>query len=61
MNLKTKSPLKFAPLRIPGQSLDEKLRDVGFDALAPYMAAAVIIIVAVVEWIRFFLKTDPSP
>lgn len=57
-----KSPLKDKPLRNPGQSLDNELRDLVFDKVLFYFTAAVIfVLLAVVEWWRYYAAASPSP
>ncbi len=57
-----KSPLKNKPLRLPGQSLDEKLGDVIGEKIMPYMTMTLfVIIIIILEWVRFYMpiKIDP--
>lgn len=56
------SPLKEQPLRLPGQSTDERLYDVLFSkvmlfALMIGMSGGMILS----EWLRFFLGIPPNP
>jgi len=58
----SKSPIKNLPVRQPGQSTREKQRDILFDNIMPYyLAAAMIVMLAVMEWISHLLKSPPSP
>jgi hypothetical protein len=58
-----RSPLDRAPaLRVAGQSLDEELDDVRYDQMmAPMMAALLTILIAGLEWFRYFANMPPSP
>lgn len=57
-----KSPLKAAPLHNPGQSLDEEIQRVLDDKVMPYALAMVFVIVlALLEWWRWYTKQLPSP
>lgn len=60
--MKTKSPLKSAPLRVPGQSLDEQIQELMDDKVAPLLyAAGTFVVVAMAEWVRYFSKQPPQP
>lgn len=62
MSRETSSPLKFSPLRVPGQSTTDKLIDNAWDSIAgPYTIAVVLGVVAASEWVRWYFKTPPSP
>jgi hypothetical protein len=51
MSIEKKSPLTANPLRLPGQSIEEKMRDYVFDRLLlPYLVAAGIVLWAGYEW-----------
>jgi Nuclease-related domain len=57
-----KSPLKDKPLRNPGQSLDNQIMDLVFDEIIKYiLMSTVMIIIAMMEWVRWYSKTTPSP
>ena len=56
-----RSPLKDAPLRHAGQSLDEALDDAVNDALGYAMAAAMGCIFAVMEWWRYYRHDTLHP
>ena len=59
---KTKSPLKDKPLRNPGQSIDEQLRDLFDDRLLlPFVIATFLVLVAGMEWWRYFNPVRPFP
>lgn len=61
-NTKSRSPLKAAPLRYAGQSLDEEIRNVIEDDLMLYvMLSAFIVFLAIYEWWRWYAKTPPQP
>lgn len=62
MNKKTKSPLKDAPVRLPGQSLDEQRRELVEDRVTiPLLAAMVFGVIAIQEWVRVFVPREPMP
>lgn len=62
MSKNSRSPLKFAPLRVPGQSLGDQMVDNAFDAIAgPYAVAVLLVVVAAMEWWRWYFKVAPSP
>lgn len=62
MSKSTKSPIKDKPLRTPGQSLEEERRKLFEDKLeTPLMLAMFFIILAAMEWWRYFSKKPPSP
>jgi Nuclease-related domain len=55
------SPLKEKPLRLPGQSTDERL-DQKWEAFEPYCLAFVFAgALALLEWWRYFMKQPPMP
>lgn len=57
-----RSPLKDRPLRSPGQSLDEQIRDLVNDyMLWPMVFAAIMISFAALEWLRYYRPQAPSP
>lgn len=60
---KKRSPLdRAAPLRAPGQSLTEQLQDESYDHIfAPAMLAAMTLIMAGLEWFRYFAAAKPNP
>ena len=59
---KTKSPLKSAPLRNPGQSLDEKLQDLIFNQCYSWFILALILTISTItEWARWFFSTPHQP
>ena len=58
----SRSPLKAAPLRYAGQSLDEEIQRVLEDDVLIYlMAAAFVFVLALHEWWRWYSKTPPQP
>ena len=62
MAKETKSPLKFSPLRVPGQSLGERMIDNAYDTIvAPFMIALLLAVLAALEWLRWYLGRPPSP
>jgi hypothetical protein len=57
-----RSPLKAAPLRNPGQSLDEEIRRLMVEDFTYYLfMAGVFLIIALMECIRWLSKSPPSP
>jgi len=50
------------PLRVAGQSLSEELDDVFHEqVMAPYFLAVIMILVAGMEWWRYFADAKPNP
>lgn len=61
-NAKSRSPLKAAPLRYAGQSLDEEIQRVLEDDVLAYLMMSVFVIVfAMYEWWKYYLKLPPQP
>jgi len=58
---RTRSPLKDAPLRYPGQSLDNEIDDVAWDVLNPIMYAVCFIAWSLMVWIENATKTISNP
>lgn len=59
---KTRSPLKDKPLRNPGQSLDEERFDLAYDRIfTPFAIAVLLVILAAIEWWRYFNPHPPKP
>lgn len=58
-----RSPLDRSPtLRVAGQSLDEELGNVLYDhMLSPVLIALFMLIIAGLEWHRYFTNRPPSP
>jgi len=57
-----RSPLKSKPLRNPGQSLDEQIHDLIYDyALGPLVFAVVLVLLAVLEWVKYYRSVPPAP
>ena len=57
-----RSPLKSKPLRNPGQSLDEQIHDLISDyALAPAVFALFIVLITVLEWLKYYRSIPPAP
>jgi hypothetical protein len=62
MTKESRSPLKFAPLRVPGQSLGEQMIDNAMEAMVgPYAVAVLLVVLAATEWWRWYFKVAPSP
>ncbi len=56
-----RSPLKMRPLRLPGQSLQDKINSLVDKALEYVVLMALAIMVAIMEWCRWFFKSPPQP
>ncbi|OGA23434.1 MAG: hypothetical protein A3H34_04830 [Betaproteobacteria bacterium RIFCSPLOWO2_02_FULL_67_19] len=56
-----RSALKDAPLRLPGQSIEEYRQERIDKILEPALIATVFIILAALEWVRYLKPTAPSP
>lgn len=62
MRKKTKSPLKDKPLRNPGQSIDEYIQTSIMEQVNTYLIViAISIMLAALEWYRFYTSMQPSP
>ena len=64
MNLarERRSPLKDKPLRNPGQSLDEQIRDLISDyAFGPVVFALFIVLITLFEWLEYYWSVPPKP
>ncbi|MFA7208974.1 MAG: nuclease-related domain-containing protein [Parcubacteria group bacterium] len=61
-NIKKKSPLKAQPLRYPGQSLTEEIRDIAYDSIiSPALLAIFTIVVALLQWYEKTYDKPPLP
>lgn len=59
---KSRSPLKDAPLRYAGQSLDEEIQRVREDDVLDYvMMTALVFVLMLYEWWRAYAMTPPQP
>jgi hypothetical protein len=59
---KNRSPLKSAPLRNPGQSLDEGIIRLLDDEVIPYLIVAMGFIgITLYEWFRWYTDSPPQP
>jgi hypothetical protein len=60
---KVRSPLDRSPaVRVAGQSLDKELDNVRYDhMLSPILVATFTLVIAVMEWYRYFTGMPPSP
>ncbi|SRR6266545_3511333 len=57
-----RSPLKDRPLRNPGQSLDEQIRDLASDyAHGPAVFALFMVLVTALEWLKYYHSLPPKP
>lgn len=62
MKTEKKSPLKSAPLRLPGQSIADRQSELLHDLLlGPLMLCASFGPVAAVEWVRYWTGAPPQP
>ncbi|MGD1153642.1 MAG: nuclease-related domain-containing protein [Syntrophales bacterium] len=60
--MKTKqSPLPYKPLHVPGQSLDELIRLQDDEIVKYYWPAALFVLLAVLDWCRWFLSSPIDP
>lgn len=58
----SRSPIKDRPLRLPGQSLAEERDQILEDKLTlPLVAAVLLLVLAGLEWWRYFVPQRPSP
>ena len=59
---KTRSPLKGKPLRLPGQSVDERLDEVFYSlVITPVFMAFLLVVLAGLEWFRYYRPAKPVP
>ena len=57
-----KSPLKRKPLRNPGDSVEEEIQKVVWEqGFAYYIYAAFLVVLAGLEWFRWFRPVAPNP
>ena len=56
-----KSPLPHKPLHVPGQSLDELIRLQDDEIVKYYWPAALFILLAVLDWYRWFISSPIDP
>ena len=57
-----RSPLKARALRNPGEYLAEEIKRLQTEDIGSYLAAGMaLILLAVFEWVRFYLKWPPHP
>lgn len=62
MNLKTRSPLKDKPLRLPGQSVAEERENLLEDSVGqPMVLALFFVLIAALEWWRVYTGMSPNP
>jgi hypothetical protein len=62
MGIRTRSPLKDKPLRLPGQSVAEERENLVEDAVGqPMMLALFFLLIAALEWWRVYTDMKPSP
>jgi len=62
MKGRTKSPLKDKPLRNPGQSLEDRKRDLVLDRLLhPLLIALMFSVFAIMEIVRVMIDSPPLP
>lgn len=58
---RNKSPLKDAPLRNPGQSLDAQIDYLWLDMFQPFLVATMLVVLALLEWFRWYRDSPPNP
>ncbi len=62
MALNNRSPLKSVPLRMPGESLDNRLQDYVLEnAFYPFFISGCAILFAILEWVHYFRNLPPRP
>ena len=62
MKLETRSPLKAANLRQPGQSLQEEIDKLFDDVAGNYLiAATAFLAVTYFQWVQYLFKLPPNP
>lgn len=62
MPAKTRSPLKDKPLRLAGQSVQEEREELVESAIGqPLLLAVFLIVIAGLEWWRFYANMKPNP
>lgn len=62
VELPTRSPLKAAPLRQAGQSVEKEIDNVVWDEVLPYVMSAVLLSsIALVEWWSWYAEAPPQP
>jgi hypothetical protein len=62
MDNEKKSPLKAAPLRVAGESLDRQIDDaIDDELLLPFLLALMAVVLAATEWWRYATDAKPSP
>jgi len=62
MKIKSRSPLKDKPLRLPGQSVAEEREELVEDAVGqPLILALFFVVLAALEWWRLYKDVRPNP
>ena len=56
-----RSPLRMRPLRLPGQSLQDEINRQADEALEYMILMALALLIAVMEWLRWFFRSPPHP
>lgn len=57
-----KSPLKASPLHNPGESIEAEIQRVVDDEISKYALFSVFwIVLALMEWLKWYLKAPPAP
>lgn len=57
-----KNPIKRPPLRNPGDSLEQEIQNVIYDkVLMYYLVAMMLVLLVVLEWVRWFRPHEPNP
>lgn len=61
-NLKSRSPLKAKPVRLPGQSIQEARFDLALDkVLLPMMITIMFFVIALISWVEELTGSSTSP
>ena len=62
MKLDKKTPIKEKPLRLPGQSIGEKIQDIMENEVLSYSVMVIFsIVLALLEWYRWYIKDSFHP
>lgn len=56
-----RSPIKTPPLRLPGQSSDERMSDLRDTFMQDSIVSLFLILLAGVEWVRWWVPLPPNP
>lgn len=56
-----RSQLKTPPLRLPGQSIEERIRELQDTLMQDSIITVVLILIAGLEWLRWWMPIQPNP